>query len=373
MYGCEALPPFQLNLSFISILMTEFSSNHSISILTRVLAYVMVSSLFLYLLNNYLVFWQDLPGPYNLFEHLDWYGERPGTLTDEQVNQGWAQVFVYLALLLTVVIYSSKIRSASLSEESYRFQQLASYLVRVSFWAVMLIGFTDMLISFLRIEKLLDFWVNDELLVQLGRPSFRGTYVHYPLLMSSFVFALVFRKISFSWLALMVVLAEFQIVLTRFVFSYEQAFQGDLVRFWYAALFLFASAYTLIHEGHVRVDVLYAGFSRVKKASANIFGSLFLGIPLCWVILMHGMGGKGNSINSPMLSFEISQSGYGMYVKYLMAGFLVVFAVTMIIQFCSYLLLNVAELVERGEAKPSQDPDSPIDMKMNVDIEHRET
>ena len=29
---------------------------------------------------------------------------------------------------------------------------------------------------------------------------------------------------------------------------------GDLVRFWYAALF-FASAYTLKEDGHVRVDV----------------------------------------------------------------------------------------------------------------------
>ena len=50
----------------------------------------------------------------------------------------------------------------------------------------------------------------------------------------------------------MVVLAEFAIVVSRFVFSYEQAYMGDLVRFWYAALFLFASAYALSHEGHVR-------------------------------------------------------------------------------------------------------------------------
>ena len=54
---------------------------------------------------------------------------------------------------------------------------------------------------------------------------------------------------------------------------------GDLVRFWYAALFLFASAYALIHEGHVRVDVLYTSFSESKKAWTNTIGSSILGIP----------------------------------------------------------------------------------------------
>ena len=54
---------------------------------------------------------------------------------------------------------------------------------------------------------------------------------------------------GFIWVAVLVVGREFLIVLSRFIFQYEQAFQGDLVRFWYAALYLFASAYALIHEG----------------------------------------------------------------------------------------------------------------------------
>ena len=94
----------------------------------------------------------------------------------------------------------------------------------------------------------------------------------------------------------------------------------------------------------------------IGRIQANIFGSLLLGIPLCWVILMQGMGGRGHSINSPLLSFEISQSGYGMYVKYLMAGFLVVFAVTMIVQFVGYLLRSISELIEpQAVGQQSQD------------------
>jgi len=145
-------------------------------------------------------------------------------------------------------------------------------------------------------------------------------------------------------LAFLVVVAEFQIVITRFVFSYEQPFMGDLVRFWYAALFLFASAYALVHEGHVRVDVLYSRFSKRNKAWTNTVGTLLLGLPLGWIILVTGMWEKTSSINSPLYSFEVSQSGYGLYVKYLMVGFLAVFAVSMIIQFSSYLLDKVADL-----------------------------
>ena len=191
--------------------------------------------------------------------------------------------------------------------------------------------------------------VGEWLTGQLGRPIFRGTYVHYPLLVLSLFMAAWLPRISFTWLALYCVLGEFLIVITRFVFSYEQAYMGDVVRFWYAALFLFASAHTLVEEGHVRVDVLYAGFTRRRKAVFDTIGCVLMGMPICWVILMHGMGGRGNSINSPLLTFEVSQSGYGMYVKYIMAGFLIIFAVSMLVQFVSYLLFNVAQLCDRDD------------------------
>ena len=80
-----------------------------------------------------------------------------------------------------------------------------------------------------------------------------------------------------------------------------------------------------------------------------------MGLPLCWVILTTGMWGRGSSLNGPLLSFEVSQQGYGMYVKYLMVGFLVTFSVTMTIQFMSYFLESVADL--RGEPKLSEDRD----------------
>ena len=318
-------------------------------LIARGFAYAMVSAVFLYLINNYLVYWQEMPGTYALAMHYGWFGLEVVALDESKIGHGWTQLIVYLLVLTASLAYAFKTSARTLEQDSIRFARLSAYIVRFAFWSVTLVGLVDMLISFLRVEGILEPIAGEWLNQQLGRAIFRGTYVHYPLIFASLFIAARLRNISFTWLALMCVLAEFLIVITRFVFSYEQAYMGDVVRFWYAALFLFASAHTLVEEGHVRVDVLYTGFRRRKKALFDTIGCLLLGMPICWVILMQGMGGRGNSINSPLLSFEVSQSGYGMYVKYLMAGFLVIFAVTMLIQFVSYLLYNVNQLVRHDK------------------------
>jgi len=207
------------------------------------------------------------------------------------------------------------------------------------------VGIVDTTISALRIENALAGFIGTDLDSKLGQAKFRALYVHYPLLAVSAIIAAVTRNLSMIWLAFLVVLAEFSIVITRFIFSYEQAYMGDLVRFWYAALFLFASAYTLIEEGHVRVDVLYAGMGVRAKAWVNTFGSLLLGIPLCFTILILGMESRQSSLSSPIINFEISQSAYGLFVKYLMAGFLIIFAVSMAMQFISYFMRSSAILL----------------------------
>ena len=212
---------------------------------------------------------------------------------------------------------------------------------------MLLVGVVDMAISFLRVEGFLAGVVGDDFAIQLGRSMYRGPNIHMPLLVAGFVIAFSSRGLGFTWLTLMIVVAELTIVITRFVFSYEQAFMGDLVRFWYAALFLFASAYTLLVDGHVRVDVFYTNFSTRKKGIVNAIGSVVLGMSLCWAILIVGMASPAAIINSPLMNFEVSQSGFGMYTKYWMAGFLAVFAITMHIQFVSFLMEASADF--RGD------------------------
>jgi len=317
---------------------------------SRILANAIVVVTLVFLFNNYLIFWLDWPGALTFLAHKGWLGVAPlgAPLEGGEVTLGWLQFLTYAGSVAYVVVYVLLTPGKPLRVDAAYLSSVSSYIVRAAYWSVLLIGLVDLSLSFLRVEGFLEPLVGKELTQELGKSIFRGIYVHIPLMLLSLVIAWFVHSLGFIWLTLLIVVAEFQIVISRFVYSYEQAFMGDLVRFWYAALFLFASAYTLVHEGHVRVDVFYARFDERRQAWTNAIGSLALGLPLCWTILSTGMWQKGSSINSPLLSFEISQSGFGMYVKYLMAGFLVVFAVSMTIQFMSYFLSSVATL--RGES-----------------------
>ncbi len=324
----------------------------------RIVALGIIAAMFAFLINNYLTIWQDWPGISSLFSHLGWFSAADGKpLAGGALTQGWIQLLLYVALIGIVIVYALTNARQPLRVDSTYLSAMAAFIIRAAFWSVLLIGLVDAVISFMRVEGFLASVFGQKMEINLGLSEFRGTYVHCPLIAVSLFIAAFTRSLGFTWLALLVVVAELQIVIARFIFSYEQAFMGDLVRFWYAALFLFASAYTLTKEGHVRVDVLYAGFSERGKAWANATGCLLLGIPMCWVILAMGMAGKATVINSPLLSFETSQSGFGLYVKYLMAGFLAVFAISMMIQFTSYFLSAIADL--RSEPDKPSPPENP--------------
>ena len=62
---------------------------------------------------------------------------------------------------------------------------------------------------------------------------------------------------------------------------------------------------------------------------------------------LRGMACKQCVLNQPIMNFETSQSTQGMNIKYLMAGFLIIFALTMLIQFVIYFLRNLEILKEK--------------------------
>ena len=328
--------------------MTDYGQKTIVtSALLRVFAWSMVSLSLFFLFNNYLIFWKGWPGLWNFFAHHEMFGISPlrKPLDSNDLTLGWVQCFALVSMLSIISLFVFKTPKRTLIEDADILSRFAAYLTRASFWAVLLVGVVDMTISFLRVEGFLNSMLGNSVAIELGRAVFRGTYVHYPLIIISFVIAFFVRGLGFTWLALLVVIAEFQIVISRFVYSYEQAFMGDLVRMWYAALFLFSSSYALITEGHVRVDLFYSKFKTKTKALSNAIGCVLLGLPLCWAILSTGMWVRGSSLNGPLLVFEIYQQGFGMYVKYLMVGFLVVFAVSMLVQFMGYFLRNSAEVI----------------------------
>ena len=322
---------------------------NNLPIVIRIFSYSILATTFVFLFNNVLTVWFEWPGVKNLFSHYGLFGFKKLSkpLEDTVLTFAYLQLFFYLASILLAIFYVNRSIKQTLTADSEILNKFTAYIIRSSFWAVLIVGIADLIISFLVVEKLVEPLLGEYLKIKLVVPAFRITFVHFPLILLSFVVGYFTRSVGFIWLAVLVVGSEFFIVLSRFIFEYEQAFQGDLVRFWYSALYLFASAYALIHEGHVRVDVLYTGFSERKKAWTNSIGSLILGIPLCLIVLFLGMGGKASIINGPVISFEITQQGSnGLYLLYLMAVYLAVFAVSMLIQFTSYFMSSSDKLLK---------------------------
>ena len=315
------------------------SENSKMSLYLRIASYSVLAFTLAFLINNVLTVWIDWPGVKKIFSHYEMFGFKKKALDGSTLSYGFMQIGVYLICIVAVIIYVFKTYSQTLERDSEILSNFSAYLVRSSFWAVFLVGVADFIISFMVVERLWEAIFSPEVKAFMVKSPERITFIHFPIILISFVIGYFTKSVGFIWLAVLVVVSEFIIVLSRFIFSYEQAFQGDLVRFWYAALYLFASAYALIHEGHVRVDVLYSSFSERKKAWTNLLGSALLGVPLVLIVIFLGLNGKASIINGPVVAFEVTQQGSnGLYLLYLMAVYLAVFAVTMLLQFTSYFM-----------------------------------
>ncbi len=303
------------------------------ALVTRIIGWATLGALAAFLINNVLNVGFGVPKPQALLA-----GDTEALIS----------TLIYVVGIGVGVIHVLRSPDTALRWDAERIHHANIYIIRGFYFAIFFVGLADTAISFMRVEKVFDLFLDRQTVLVLERPDVIGMYVHLPLAILGFVVAAFSRSLGFFWLALLIIIAELSIVITRFVFSYEQAFMGDLVRYWYSALFLLASAYTLHEEGHVRVDILYSGFSARKKGRFNTWGVLLLGMPTAWVILAVGFAGPQSIINSPVMNFEISQTGgIGMYIKYQMAAFLGIFGMTMLIQFVSMLFSSVAD--RRGE------------------------
>ena len=303
--------------------------------LLRLIAWGTVFVCFAFILENWLVHWRGMPGARAILS-----------------GGGLVAAAGYAVALAATVFMVFGPRAGSLMQDSRRITAIVGYLARSGFWLVILIGLADSAISFLRVENMLPGLVGERMAVDLGLSQWRGPNVHMPLAALAFVIGALTRGPSFIWLALWVVVIQLGIVFGRFIFFYEQAFLADLVRFWYAAMFLFASAYTLDEDGHVRVDVFYAAMRPRSKALVNGVGAIVFGMSMMWIILILGTNTRASAIIGPFISYEQDQQSFGLMTKYWMAAFLGLFAVMMLLQFAAMLLKSGAEW--RNPSDPDQ-------------------
>jgi TRAP-type mannitol/chloroaromatic compound transport system permease small subunit len=131
-----------------------------------------------------------------------------------------------------------------------------------------------------------------------------------------------------AWLALVIVLLQFALVLARYVFGIGSIWLTETVIYANAALFLLASAWTLRVGGHVRVDVFYAQASAYARAMIDLAGALVLLLPFALVLLWLSVPYAARS----WAILERSQESSGLPVVFLLKTLIPLFALLMALQ-----------------------------------------
>ena len=140
-----------------------------------------------------------------------------------------------------------------------------------------------------------------------------------------------------SWLTLLMVLVTVLVVVLRYGFSIGFIWMQESVRFMYSAVFLLCGGYTLLNDKHVRVDVLYQNMSKRNKALIALLGSIFLLLPVCFVIFYYSWSYVLNSWEQ----LEGSIEERGLHLVFIMKTFLWAFAILVSIQSISIITNSI--------------------------------
>ena len=131
-----------------------------------------------------------------------------------------------------------------------------------------------------------------------------------------------------AWLTLFMVLVTVVIVVLRYGFNIGFIWMQESVRFMYAAVFLLGAGYTLKHDGHVRVDMLYERMGLQRRAWVDLLGTLLFLLPVCFSIIYFSWTYVLNS----WADFEGSIEERGLHAVYLLKTCIWLFAGLLILQ-----------------------------------------
>ena len=97
---------------------------------------------------------------------------------------------------------------------------------------------------------------------------------------------IAFSGKAVAWLTLVMVLLTFTIVLLRYGFNLGWIWLQESLTYLHVLVFSVVAAWTLQQDGHVRVDIFYAGMSDKHRALVDLLGSLLFLVPFCIFILI---------------------------------------------------------------------------------------
>ncbi|MFQ5773304.1 MAG: TRAP transporter small permease subunit [Kiloniellaceae bacterium] len=148
-----------------------------------------------------------------------------------------------------------------------------------------------------------------------------------------------------SWLTLAMVLVTFVVVVLRYVFAIGWVWLQESYVWMHGIVFMVGAGYTLLHNGHVRVDVFYRPAGPRYKAVVDFLGAFVLLLPMVTLVFVMGFGYVASSWGM----LEESREAGGLPGLFLLK--------TVILAFCVLTGLQGLSLAARGALVLSGHPE----------------
>lgn len=133
---------------------------------------------------------------------------------------------------------------------------------------------------------------------------------------------------SVAWLLAAMVVLQVVIVILRYVFKLGHPAGQDLMIYMHAITFMTLAGYTLRHDAHVRVDIVYRGAAVRTKAWIDLAGTLLFLWPMTGVMLWMSWP----YVASAWAIREGSDALSGLQFTYVLKTFILVFPLLLALQ-----------------------------------------
>jgi TRAP-type mannitol/chloroaromatic compound transport system permease small subunit len=155
--------------------------------------------------------------------------------------------------------------------------------------------------------------------------------------------------IVISWLTTLMVLVVCYDVFTRYFLRSSSVAVQELEWHLFAVIFLIGAAYTLKHEGHVRVDVFYSRMTPRGKAIIDLLGGLVFLIPFALLVIWTSQ----KFINMSWMTQETSPDPGGLPYRYLLKSMISLGFVLVLLQGIAMSIRAFLTIIGRPLADPS--------------------
>lgn len=151
---------------------------------------------------------------------------------------------------------------------------------------------------------------------------------------------------TIAWLTLAMVLIQFLVVVLRYGFNIGSIAVQESITYLHALVFMLGAAYTLRHEGHVRVDIFYRGMGEQGRAWVDLLGTLLLLIPTFVFLAVVSW----TTVFNAWVRLEGSPEAGGLPLVFALKTVLLVMPVLMLVQ--SVAMVARTMLTLSGHAEP---------------------